>query len=163
MLFIVFFCFVALIRLTELIVSHRHEKWLLEHGAIEFGKEHYPFMVGMHVLFMLALPTEYLIRDTGGGSYILAGLFLALMLIKLWTLAFLGNYWCTKIYHIPHGQPVCKGPYKYIKHPNYIIVILELAIIPLVFQLYYTALVFFILNAFMLRIRIRAENKAWST
>jgi methyltransferase len=74
-------------------------------------------------------------------------------------IATLGNYWNTKIYKVPGSRPVVAGIYKYIKHPNYVIVVLEIAIIPLAFQLYYTAIAFSILDAAMLYIRIKKENE----
>ena len=82
-----------------------------------------------------------------------------MLAFKVWVIMSLGKFWNTKIYHIPNLPLVRKGPYKFIKHPNYLIVIAEIAIIPLTFHLYYTAIIFTILNAIMLSVRIKEENK----
>jgi methyltransferase len=74
----------------------------------------------------------------------------------------LGKYWNTKIYRIPGGFPVKRGPYKFIKHPNYMEVVCEIAVIPLVFHLFYTAVIFSVLNAVMLTVRIKVEDKVWA-
>jgi len=89
-------------------------------------------------------------------------LFALLLLFKFWALSSLGKYWNTKIFRVPGSGPVKKGPYKLFKHPNYFIVVCEIAIIPLVFNLYYTAIIFTVLNAIMLSVRIKVENKVWA-
>ncbi|MCO5936295.1 hypothetical protein NAF17_12165 [Mucilaginibacter sp. RB4R14] len=159
MIFIVFILFLIFQRLAELYVSSKNEKWLLKNGAVEYGKEHYPFMVTMHTLFIIAVIAEYMWRDNTVVSYPLIVLFFVLIVIKTIVISTLGHYWNTKIYKVPGTRPVATGIYKYIKHPNYIIVILEIAIIPLAFGLYYTAVVFTLLNTAMLYVRIKKENK----
>lgn len=159
MIFIVFMLFLIFQRLAELYVSSKNEKWLLKNGAVEYGKEHYPFMVSMHTLFIISIIAEYLWRDDSIVSYPLIILFFVLIIIKVIVISTLGHYWNTKIYKVPGTRPVATGIYKYIKHPNYIIVILEIAIIPLAFGLYYTAVIFTLLNAAMLYVRIRKENE----
>ncbi|MES2266579.1 MAG: isoprenylcysteine carboxylmethyltransferase family protein [Bacteroidota bacterium] len=159
MIFIVFILFLILQRLAELYVSSKNEKWLLKNGAVEYGKEHYPFMVTMHTLFIISVIAEYLWRDDTIASYPLMILFFVLIVIKVIVISTLGHYWNTKIYKVPGTRPVATGIYKYIKHPNYIIVVLEIAIIPLAFGLYYTAIVFTLLNAAMLYVRIKKENE----
>jgi methyltransferase len=152
-------CFLIGQRLSELFVSSKNEKWLLQNGAVEYGKEHYPYMVSMHTLFIISLIAEYIYRSSGAVNYYLVGLFFILILIKIVVISTLGNYWNTKIYKVPGTRPVATGIYKYIKHPNYVIVVLEIAIIPLAFHLYYTAIIFTILNALMLTVRIKKENE----
>ena len=95
-------------------------------------------------------------------SYIFLLLFILLLTFKYWVLSSLGLYWNTRIYRVPGAIAVRKGPYKLFKHPNYVDVVLEIAVIPLVFHLYYTALIFSVLNAIMLFVRIRVENKVWA-
>ena len=95
-------------------------------------------------------------------SYIFLILFICVLSFKFWALSSLGKYWSTKIYRVPGVYPVKKGPYKIFKHPNYTEVVCEIAIIPMVFHLTYTALIFTILNAIMLTVRISAENKVWA-
>jgi len=162
MYFIVFISFLILQRLSELYISSRNEKWLLAHGAIQYGQSHYPHMVSMHTLFLLSNITEFYWRDQPPVSWIALGSFLLILSFKFWALSSLGKYWNTKIYRVPGVYPVKKGPYKFLKHPNYMEVVCEIAIIPLVFHLYYTAIVFTLLNALMLTIRIKVENKVWA-
>jgi methyltransferase len=162
MYFIAFISFLILQRLSELYIARRNEKWLVQNGAIQYGQDHYPFMVAMHTLFIIALITEYNLR--GGTPISLSFLiaFLLVLIFKFWALSSLGKYWNTKIYRIPGVYPIKKGPYKILKHPNYMEVVCEIAIIPLVFHLYYTAILFTLLNAVMLTVRIGVENKVWN-
>ena len=117
-------------------------------------------MVAMHVCFLISLIVEYYFQSEHSYSIIQIVFYILLTVFKTWVLLSLGKYWNTKIYRIASVSLVNKGPYKFIKHPNYIIVIIEIAVIPLAFHLYYTAVIFSILNAIMLYIRIREENKA---
>lgn len=162
MYFILFIIFLIAQRLTELRISKRNERWLLSRGAIEYGREHYPYLVALHTLFIVSLIVEYYL--TGGHSIdqIFLLLFVLLLMFKYWILSSLGQYWNTRIYRIPGSVAIKKGPYKLFKHPNYVDVVCEIAIIPMVFHLYYTAIIFSVLNAVMLSIRIRVENKVWA-
>jgi methyltransferase len=159
-MFILFISFIVFLRIGELLLSKHNEKWLLQNGAVEYGKEHYPFIVALHTLFILSLIIEYIIRQPISYSLFLIILYFLLLVFKAWVILSLGKFWNTKIYHIENIPLVEKGPYKYFKHPNYLVVIAEIAIIPLCFHLYYTAIVFTLLNALMLFVRIREENKA---
>ena len=152
-----------ILRLAELGIAKKNEKWLLENGAKEYGASHYPFIVMLHVLFIAALILEYYYRSTGVFHLGLLIFYIACIAIKAWVILSLGNYWNTKIFRIPGTQLVKKGLYKYLRHPNYLIVILEIAIIPLTFELYYTAVIFSILNGLMLAVRIRVENAVLTT
>jgi methyltransferase len=160
--FIVFIAFLVTQRLTELYISKRNEKWLLAQGAIEYGRGHYPYIVALHTLFIVSLIAEYYFTGGQPISYIALSLFIVLLAFKYWVLSSLGLYWNTRIYRIPGVVAVRKGPYKLFKHPNYVDVACEIAIIPLVFHLYYTAIIFSILNAIMLSVRISVENKVWA-
>ena len=160
MSFLYFISFVILLRLLELAVARRNEKWLLQNGAVEYGKGHYPVMVALHTLFLVALIAEYCCRQNAAFSLPFFVTFLVLISLKVWVIATLGRYWNTKIYRIAHVSLVSRGPYRFVKHPNYIIVVAEIAIIPLVFHLYISAIVFSLLNAAMLYVRIGVENKA---
>ncbi len=160
MVFVLFISAVILLRISELVLSRSNEKWLLQNGAIEFGKEHYPIIVALHVSFFISLVTEFLLKGSDSWSPVLMILYFLLILFKGWIIFSLSKFWNTKIYHIPNHPLVKKGPYKYIRHPNYIVVVAEILIIPLVFELYITAVIFTILNAIMLTIRIKAEEKA---
>jgi len=162
MYFIIFISFLILQRLSELYIARGNEKWLLEQGAIQYGQKHYPFIVAMHTLFIVSLIVEYLVRGGAQISWVFLAIFIAILLFKFWALSSLGKYWNTKIYRVPGVYPVKKGPYKFLRHPNYMEVVCEIAIIPLVFHLYYTAVIFTILNAIMLTVRITVENKVWA-
>lgn len=162
MYFIFFISFLILQRLSELYISNRNEKWLLSQGAVQYGESHYPYMVAMHTLFIISNIVEYIWSDHSEFSPILLIAFLFVLSFKFWALSSLGKYWNTKIYRIPGVYPVKKGPYKLFKHPNYGEVVLEIAIIPLVFNLYYTAIIFSVLNAIMLYVRITEENRVWA-
>ncbi|HTK19373.1 MAG TPA: isoprenylcysteine carboxylmethyltransferase family protein [Mucilaginibacter sp.] len=162
MLFIIFIVFLVTQRFTELYISKRNEKWLLSQGAVEYGREHYPYIVALHTLFIVSLIAEYYLSGGQPISYIFLLFFVLLLVFKYWVLSSLGLYWNTRIYRVPGAVAVRKGPYKLFKHPNYVDVVLEIAIIPLVFHLYYTAIIFSVLNAIMLSVRIKVENKVWA-
>lgn len=159
MTFILFIFFVLLLRIGELLLSKRNETWLLQNGAIEYAHKHYPFIVALHVSFFIAMISEYCIQQTTSFSLIFLIIYFVLVVFKIWIIASLGKFWNTKIYHIS-GLPLQKrGLYNYIQHPNYLVVVAEIAVIPLVFHLYFTAIIFSLLNAIMLFVRITAENK----
>lgn len=160
MVFTLFISFVILLRISELILARRNQKWLLQNGAKEFGKEHYPFIVALHVSFFISLLVEYSLKGSVSWSPILITFYFLLIAFKGWVIFSLGKFWNTRIFRIPELPLIKKGPYKYIRHPNYIVVVAELLIIPLVFDLYFTAILFTILNAIMLSVRIKAEEKA---
>ncbi len=161
--FFIFIIFFILQRLFELYISRRNEKWLLSQGAVEYGREHYPFIVMLHTLFIMSLIVEYILRAQPPIDWLFLAIFIVILSFKFWALASLGKYWNTKIYRVPNFNPIKKGPYKFLRHPNYMEVICEIAIIPLIFHLYYTAIIFSVLNAVMLSIRISVENKVWKS
>lgn len=160
MVFFVFISYVILLRIGELFLSKRNEKWLLQNGAVEYGKKHYPFIVALHTLFIISLIIEYSTKQTASFSLFFIILYFLILVFKAWVVLSLGKFWNTKIFHISNLPLVKKGPYRYIKHPNYMIVIAEIAVIPLAFHLYFTAITFTILNAMMLFVRIKEENRA---
>ncbi|HZY38164.1 MAG TPA: isoprenylcysteine carboxylmethyltransferase family protein [Mucilaginibacter sp.] len=162
MAFILFISFFILQRLSELFIARRNEKWLLSQGAVQYGQGHYPFMIALHTIFIAAIIGEYWWRGGTRIDWLFLIIYLLVLSFKFWALASLGKYWNTKIYRIPGVFPVKKGPYRFLKHPNYMEVVCEVAIIPLVFHLYYTAIIFSVLNAIMLWVRIRVENKVWA-
>ena len=160
MVFLLFISFIILLRIGELILAKRNEQWLLRHGAVEYGKQHYPYIVALHVFFLISVVVEYYTQQTHVYSTFLLVVYFVLLAFKVWVIVSLGKFWNTKIFHIANFPLVKKGPYKYFKHPNYLVVIAEIAVIPLTFHLYYTAIVFTLLNMMMLYVRIREENKA---
>src|ERR1035437_1154038 len=160
MVFFVFISYVILLRIGELLLSKRNEKWLLQNGAVEYGKKHYPFIVALHILFIISLIIEYSTQQTASFSLFFIILYFLILVFKAWVVLSLGKFWNTKIFHISNLPLVKKGPYRYIKHPNYVVVIAEIAVIPLAFHLYFTAIIFTLLNMIMLFVRIKEENRA---
>ncbi len=158
--FLLFISFIILLRIVELLYSKSNEKWLLQNDAIEYGKEHYPFIVALHVLFILSLIIEYALHQPIYFNFFLLVIYFFLLAFKIWIILSLGKFWNTRIYRITGVHLIRKGPYKYFKHPNYVVVIAEIVVIPLIFNLYYTAAIFTLLNAIMLFVRIKEENKA---
>jgi len=159
MVFILFISFIILLRLEEIILSRRNQSWLLQQGAVEYGQKHYPLIVALHILFIVSLIIEYSTTRTASFSRFFLVLYFLILAFKIWVIASLGKFWNTKIYHIQGFPLIKKGMYKYFRHPNYLVVIAEIAIIPLAFQLYYTAITFTVLNALMLFVRVSEENR----
>ncbi|MBY0096607.1 isoprenylcysteine carboxyl methyltransferase family protein [Mesobacillus maritimus] len=160
--FYVFVGFIIAQRLTELIIARRNERWMKARGAVEFGSGHYPIMVLLHSAFILTLSFEvlYFHRELSSLWGVLLIGFLFTQAIRVWALRSLGPYWNTKIIVLPGAEVVKKGPYQFIKHPNYVIVTLEIILIPLLFSAYTTAALFTVLNMMILTVRIRAEERA---
>jgi methyltransferase len=162
--FIILLFYVFAQRMAELLISKKNEKWMFCNGAVEYGRVHYKYIIMLHTSFFLSLITEYiLVRDNNSFTefnYSMLLLFSVLQALRYYTMRSLGKYWNVKILRIP-GTPLVKtGIYKYLKHPNYLIVAAEILIIPLIFGCYFTAFLFSILNLFMLSVRIKAENLA---
>jgi len=160
MVFILFISFVIFLRIGELVLSKSNEKWLLRNGAVEYGQRHYPFIVALHILFVISLVFEYSRQPYPDYNLFFIVFYFVFLALKAWVILSLEKFWNTRIYHIPNIPLIKKGPYKYFKHPNYMIVIAEIIIIPLIFNLYYTAITFTLLNMIMLFVRIKEENKA---
>jgi len=150
---------VALQRLLELRLSRRHERLLRARGAVERGREHYPLMVALHVLWLLSTLIEGVLRGPVLWPVPLA-LFLLVQPLRYWAIFSLGDYWNTKVLVIPGAELVARGPYRYLRHPNYVVVFVEIATFPLIFGAWITALLFSILNTALLYVRIREENRA---
>jgi methyltransferase len=162
MVFFIFVGFIVVQRLTELAIARKNERWMLAKGAVEYGAGHYPLMVLLHSAFILTLIFEVMYFNRGPSRFwiFLLGGFLLTQAMRIWALRSLGPYWNTKIIVLPGAQVVNKGPYQFIKHPNYVIVAIEIILIPLLFNAYLTATFFTILNILMLSVRIPAEEKA---
>ena len=162
LLFQIIIGLIILQRLVELGIAKSNEKWMKQLGAIEFGVKHYRYMVLIHVLFFISLLTEKIYLKHGLSQIwpLLLSVFLVAQLIRIWVISSLGRYWNTKIIVLRDAKIIKKGPYLYIKHPNYFVVTIELLVIPLLFNLYITACLFTILNAVILMVRIPAVEKA---
>ncbi|MGG3469583.1 isoprenylcysteine carboxylmethyltransferase family protein [Neobacillus pocheonensis] len=159
--FMFLFSFIVLQRILELLVAKSNEKWLKQQGAVEFGKGHYYFMVLMHTMFFVSLLVEKVFLNRGLSPVwplFLFG-FVLVQFLRIWVITSLGRYWNTKIIVLPGAKAVKKGPYRFIRHPNYFVVSIELLVIPCMFSAYYTACLFTLLNGIILTIRIQEEEK----
>jgi methyltransferase len=154
---VVILALVTLQRLGELWLSNRNTQRLLAQGAQEVGRAHYPLIVAVHTLWLATL--WWLAPGRPVDGFWLA-LFVLLQVARIWVLATLGPRWTTRIIVLPDAPLVLKGPYRFVNHPNYVIVVGEIAVLPLVFGLWPLALVFSLLNAAVLAVRIREENRA---
>lgn len=151
MFFTVFITFVIIQRIIEVIIAKRNERWSKEHGAVEFGTEHYKYIVALHTLFFVSLIIEYQLKpELINGWQIFLLVFICAQLLRYWSLFSLGKLWNTKILVIPNTPPVTKGPYRLMKHPNYLVVTLEILVIPIMFGAYVTVIIFSLLNFFLL-------------
>jgi methyltransferase len=149
--------YVTLERLFELVLSRRHTRALLAEGAYEVGRGHYPFMVGVHVLWLASLWALLLSGDAVFRSAP-AILYVLVQALRFWTMATLGGLWTTRIIVVPHVPLVTSGPYRFLRHPNYVVVVLEIALLPLALGSWPLALGFSAANAFALFLRIQAEE-----
>lgn len=154
---IVILSLVTLERLLELALARRNTLLLLDKGAHEHAPGHYPLIVGVHTLWLASLWWLAPLRPIDG--FWLA-VFLLLELGRLWVLTTLGRRWTTRIIVLPGAPLVRRGPYRLVNHPNYWVVIGEIATLPLVFGLWQLSLLFTLLNAAVLAVRIRRENEA---
>lgn len=149
--------FVTLLRLLELLLSRRNEARLKLRGAVEAGAEHYPLLVLLHVAWLAAL---WLLAWDIEPNMLLVAAFLALQPLRYWVIATLGDRWTARVFVIPGASLIRRGPYRFFRHPNYLIVVLEIALLPLAFGLIAVAAIFSVLNAALLAWRIRIERRA---
>lgn len=151
-------------RIVELVIAKRNEKRALARGAVESGKSHYLLIVSLHVAWFVGLIVEGALTDfqplDSPWADILFSAWVGLQAIRFWILWALGPSWNTRVLVIPGDKRVVRGPYRIMKHPNYVVVILELAIVPLTFGLWWTAILATVLNAVLMMIRIPIESRA---
>ncbi|GHF56811.1 methyltransferase [Deinococcus metalli] len=147
-------------RVLELRVARANERWARAHGAVESGREHYPLFFVLHPAWMLSTYIEGR-RSRGSVNVPALLLFVLAQPLRYWVIRTLGRYWNTRILIVPGGTRVTGGPFRYLKHPNYAVVALELATAPLAVGAWRSALAFTLLNAaLLLLIRIPAEERA---
>ena len=156
---IVILALVTLQRVGELWLSNRNTRRLLAGGAREYSPGHYPLIVAVHAGWLAAL---WWLAPGRPVEVVWLALYIVLQAARVWVLATLGPRWTTRIIVLPDAPLVKAGPYRFVSHPNYVVVVLEIAVLPLVFGLWPVALIFSALNAAVLAIRIRAENRALS-
>ncbi len=160
--FWIFLLFVILQRLAELAIAKRNEKVIRAKGAVEFDSSSYKFLVAMHFAFFISLILEkvFLERNLNSLWTLFATLFVLAQFLRYWAISSLGVYWNTRVLVVPNSKLVSSGPYKYLRHPNYVAVITEIAVIPLIFSCYITAVFFSIINLILLRRRVNIEEEA---
>ncbi|MDQ2865972.1 MAG: hypothetical protein M3R51_07070 [Candidatus Eremiobacteraeota bacterium] len=149
---------VALQRIAEVVYAESNSRRLLARGAIELAREQHPWFVALHTAWLLAM--WLFIPHETVPNWWLIGCFVALQCLRVWALASLGPYWTTRLITLPGAPLVRRGPYRFMRHPNYTVVVLELAVLPLAFGAWMLALAFSVLNGALLAWRIRVENSA---
>jgi methyltransferase len=154
---------VAVERLAEMVVAERNRRWSRERGGVEFGAGHYPVMVVLHVGLLAGCLLEVALAHrpfTPALGLPMLALVVAAQVLRWWCITTLGRQWNTRVVVVPGASRVTGGPYRLIPHPNYVAVVVEGFALPLVHNAWLTALVFTVLNAALLRTRIRVENAA---
>jgi methyltransferase len=150
---------VTLQRIGELVLARRNTEKLMARGAIEVGRRHYPLIVALHTAWLAAL---WLFGREQAVNLAALAIFVMLQGLRFWILATLGSRWTTRILVLPGEPLIASGPYRYFSHPNYAVVVGEIAVLPLALHLPLIALTFTILNAVVLAIRLRVETQALS-
>jgi len=154
---IIILALVTLQRLGELWLSNRNTRALLDQGAREVGASHYPLIVAVHATWLAAL---WWLAPGQPIALVWLALYVLLQAARIWVLTSLGPRWTTRIIVLPDAPLVKAGPYRFVSHPNYVVVASEIAVLPLVWGLWPVALIFSALNAAILAVRIREENRA---
>jgi methyltransferase len=162
-LFTLLIAAVALERLVELLISRRHERALRARGAVEAGAGHYPVMVAIHAALLVGAPAEVWLLDRPFLPWLgwpMLALVAATMALRYWVIATLGERWATRVLVLPGAPLVAGGPYRFLRHPNYLAVAVEVVALPLVHTAWLTALVCGAANLAILAWRIRVEDAA---
>ncbi|MDB5583998.1 MAG: isoprenylcysteine carboxyl methyltransferase protein [Bradyrhizobium sp.] len=154
--------FLVVQRLVELLLARSNTRRLRAAGDVEIGAGHYPLMILLHSSWLVALVACG--HDSSVNAYWLVT-FVLLQGARLWVIGSLGRRWTTRVIVLPGRELAAVGPYRYVQHPNYIVVTLEIAVVPLALGLPLVALIFSIVNVAMLAYRISVENRAlaWAT
>ena len=162
-LYIAFVAAVGVERLGELALSKRNARLAVERGGVEVGQGHYRVMALLHTLFLVACVVEVSLLDRPfpeAWGFAALGAALLAQVLRYWAITTLGPRWNVRIVFVPGEEPVTTGPYRWVRHPNYVAVVIEMLAIPLVHGAWLTALVFSAANVLLLRVRIRAEEAA---
>lgn len=145
-------------RLSELVIAKRNTKALMAAGAVEHGATHYPVIVLLHTAWLAAM--LYTALQAPPINYYLIAVFLLLQAGRVWVLTTLGRYWTTRIIMVPNAPMIKRGPFRFVRHPNYLVVALEIIVLPLAFGQVELAVGFGLANLAVLAWRIRAEERA---
>lgn len=160
-----FYLFIMIViaqRIVEIRIAKRNTEWVKKNGGYEVGADHYKYIVIVHALFFISIIIEVTRTNPTLVSWSLIPfmIFILAQIGRFWALSSLGRFWNTRIMIIPGAKVVAKGPYRFMRHPNYVIVATEIMMLPLIFQAYWTAVIFSLLNALVLSVRIKVEEKA---
>ena len=153
-------------RLVELVVANRNLAWSRERGGVEHGARHYPVMVVLHAGLLVGCVVEVIVLDRpfiAALGWPMVAVLVAAQGLRWWCIRTLGPQWNTRVVVIPDADRVEKGPYRFFSHPNYVAVVAEGIALPLVHSAWITAIVFTVLNAALLRTRLKVENEALGT
>ncbi len=154
---------VIVIRFAELRVARRNRAWAMERGGVESGAEHYPVMVSLHAALFAGCLLEVPLADPPFLPWLgwpMLALLVGAHALRWWCIRTLGPQWNTRVIRVPGAPLVTGGPYRWLRHPNYVAVVVEGFALPLVHTAWVTALAFTVLNALLLRVRLRVENEA---
>ncbi|MBO0828041.1 MAG: hypothetical protein J2P24_09690 [Streptosporangiales bacterium] len=153
-------------RLAELVVTRRNAAWSFARGGVEYGRRHYPWIVALHTGFLFACVVESwlahrpFVPALGVPMFVLV---LAAQALRWWCVASLGHQWNTRVIVVPGLSVVARGPYRLLRHPNYVAVVVELVALPLVHTAWVTAVVVTLLDVPLIAVRVRTENRALAT
>ena len=150
-------------RLAEMVVAKRNAAWSFAHGGIETGRGHWPFMVALHLGLLVGALAEVWLLDRPFIPWLgwtMLVLLIAAQALRWWCIATLGKQWNARVIVVPGAPRVSSGPYRWFRHPNYVAVVVEGIALPLLHTAWVTALVFTVLNAVVLTLRLRAEERA---
>jgi methyltransferase len=164
--FTVLIVLVALERVVELVVSTRNLRWSRDHGGVEYGHSHYPYMVALHVFLLVGSLVEVWVWQrplVPALSWVMLALVLASQALRWWCISTLGRRWNTLVVIVPGLPRVTGGPYRWLRHPNYVAVVIEGFALPMVGFAWVTAVAFTVLNIPLLMVRMRVENAALAT
>jgi methyltransferase len=149
---------VALLRIAELLYAGRNTRRLIARGGVEIAPEQYPWFVGLHAAWLGSL-LLFVPANATPNLYLL-GIFALAQVARIWIIATLGPFWTTRVITLPGAPLVRRGPYRFIRHPNYAIVCIEIAVLPLAFGAWMIALIFTAANAALIAWRVSAEDAA---
>lgn len=154
---------VGLERVAELVVSKRHAAWAFSRGGVEYGQTHYVMMVALHTALLVGAVVEVWLLDRPflpALGWTMLALVIASQALRWWCIRTLGRQWNTRVIVVPGMSLVNRGPYRVLRHPNYVAVVVEGLALPLVHTAWVTSALFTVLNAALLTVRIRVEDGA---
>ncbi len=157
---------VVLARLIELGVAQRHLAWAKANGGVESGAAHYPVMVALHTALLVGCLVEVVVVGrpfVGWLGWPMLAVLIGAHALRWWCIRTLGRQWTTRVVRVPGQSIVTRGPYRWLRHPNYLAVVIEGIALPLVHTAWVTAVVFTVADAALLRVRLRVENQALAT